>query len=229
MKNIVVFTGAGISAESGLGTFRDSGGLWESYKIEDVATPEAFNKNPSLVLDFYNIRRKQLLQASPNDAHTSLNMLQEKFNLSIITQNIDDLHERSGSLDVLHLHGKLRESRSTIDNQVYQINGADLNIGDVCAKGGQLRPNVVWFGEDVPNMQRAIELVIRADIFIIIGTSLNVYPAASLINYAVDAERLILIDPISSFYDGVEIICEKASQAVPKLVDELLDFYKNDK
>ena len=229
MKNIVVFTGAGISAESGLGTFRGSGGLWENYQIEDVATPEAFHKNPSLVLDFYNIRRKQLLQSQPNEAHTSLTRLQQRFNLSIITQNIDDLHERSGSLDVLHLHGKLRESRSTINNQVYKIKGVDLNIGDMCEKGGQLRPNVVWFGEDVPNMSQAIELVVRADIFIIIGTSLNVYPAASLINYAKDADRIILIDPISSFYDGVEIICEKASIAVPKLVDELLNFYKNDK
>ena len=229
MKNIVVFSGAGISAESGLGTFRDSGGLWENFKIEDVATPEAFHKNPSLVLDFYNIRRKELLQSHPNDAHTSLNRLQQSYNLSIITQNIDDLHERSGSSDVLHLHGKLRESRSIIDNQVYKIKGPYLSIGDVCDKGGQLRPNVVWFGEDVPNMSQAIELVIQAHIFIIIGTSLNVYPAASLINYASDAERLILIDPKTSLYDGFEVICEKASIAVPKLVDELLDIYKNDK
>lgn len=229
MKNVVVFSGAGISAESGLGTFRDSGGLWENFKIEDVATADAFHKNPSVVLDFYNIRRKELLKSYPNDAHTSLNRLRQRYNLSIITQNIDDLHERSGSSDVLHLHGKLRESRSIIDNQVYNIKGPDLNIGDVCDKGGQLRPNVVWFGEDVPNMSRAIELVIQAHIFIIIGTSLNVYPAASLINYASDADRLILIDPNTSLYNGIEVICEKATIAVPKLVDELLDIDKNDR
>ena len=229
MKNIVVFTGAGISAESGLGTFRDSDGLWEKYKIEDVATPEAFERNPSLVLDFYNIRRKKLLAAFPNNAHIVLNKLQEKFKLSIITQNIDDLHERSGSVNVLHLHGKLRESKSIIDDKIYVIEGPDLNIGDFCENGGQLRPNVVWFGEDVPNMEDAIEIVLHADIFIIIGTSLNVYPAASLINYASKAERIILIDPKSSSYDGIEVICQKATQAVPQLVNELLDLYKNDK
>ena len=222
MRNIVVFTGAGISAESGLGTFRDSGGLWENYKIEDVATPVAFHRNPSLVLDFYNIRRKQLLESYPNTAHIILNKLQERFKLSIITQNIDDLHERSGSVDVLHLHGNLRESRSTVDNKIYPIEGPDLNIGDLCEKGGQLRPNVVWFGEDVPNMEIAIKKVLKADIFIIIGTSLNVYPAASLINYASNAEKII-IDPHASFHDNVKTICEKATKAVPKLVDDLLN------
>ena len=222
MRNIVVFTGAGISAESGLGTFRDPGGLWENYKIEDVATPVAFHRNPSLVLDFYNIRRKQLLESSPNTAHIILNKLQERFKLSIITQNIDDLHERSGSVDVLHLHGNLRESRSTVDNKIYAIEGPDLNIGDLCEKGGQLRPNVVWFGEDVPNMEIAIKKVLKADIFIIIGTSLNVYPAASLINYASNAEKII-IDPYASFHDNVKTICEKATKAVPKLVDDLLN------
>ena len=222
MKNIVVFTGAGISAESGLGTFRDAGGLWENYKIEEVATPEAFNRRPSFVLDFYNIRRRELLNSSPNIAHIALNKLQDKFNLSIITQNIDDLHERSGSIDVLHLHGKLRESRSTIDNRVYPIQGSDLNIGDLCDKGGQLRPNVVWFGEDVPNMEIAAQKVMKADFFIIIGTSLNVYPAASLLNYAVNSERVILIDPEFHMYDGVEFICDKATSAVPNLVEELL-------
>lgn len=222
MKNIVVFTGAGISAESGLGTFRDAGGLWENYKIEEVATPEAFNRRPSFVLDFYNIRRRELLNSSPNIAHITLNKLQDKFNLSIITQNIDDLHERSGSIDVLHLHGKLRESRSTIDNRVYPIQGSDLNIGDLCDKGGQLRPNVVWFGEDVPNMEIAAQKVMKADFFIIIGTSLNVYPAASLLNYAVNSERVILIDPEFHMYDGVEFICDKATSAVPNLVEELL-------
>ena len=222
MKNIVVFTGAGISAESGLGTFRDSGGLWEKYKIEDVATPEAFQKNPSLVMDFYNIRRKQLLNCYPNAAHISLVKLQEKFNLDIITQNVDDLHERSGAKNILHLHGKLTESKSTIDDKIYAVNGSELNIGDYCEKGGQLRPNVVWFGEEVPNMEIAINKVKQADIFVIIGTSLNVYPAASLINYAVNAERIILIDKHPTFNDGVEVITENATKAVPILVNDLL-------
>ena len=222
MKNLVVFTGAGISAESGLGTFRDSGGLWEKYKIEDVATPEAFKSNPKLVLDFYNIRRRQLLKTNPNPGHYSLNKLQEKYNLSIITQNIDDLHERSGAENVLHLHGKLRESKSVLDHSVYSIEDSELNLGDLCPKGSQLRPNVVWFGESVPKMDEAISLVLKADILIIIGTSLNVYPAASLLHYAESAERIIIIDPNAEFYNGVEIIKQKASIAVPNLVNDLL-------
>ena len=222
MKNIVVLTGAGISAESGLGTFRDSEGLWEKYKIDDVATEKAFLKNPALVLEFYNIRRKQLLNSFPNDAHFALNKLKEKYNLSILTQNIDDLHERSGNTDIIHLHGKLRESRSVIDNKIYSIKGSELNIGDYCEQGGQLRPNVVWFGEAVPNMDLAIDKVIQASVFIIIGTSLNVFPAASLIDYATKAKRIIIIDPNSSNYNGIEIINEKATKAVPQLVNELL-------
>ena len=223
MKNIVVLTGAGISAESGLGTFRGSEGLWEKYKIEDVATEKAFLKNPALVLEFYNLRRKQLLNSFPNDAHFALNKLKEKYNLSILTQNIDDLHERSGNTDIIHLHGKLRESRSVIDNKIYSIKGSELNIGDYCEQGGQLRPNVVWFGEAVPNMDLAIDKVIQASIFIIIGTSLNVFPAASLIDYATKAKRIIIIDPNSSNYNGIEIINEKATKAVPQLVNELLE------
>jgi NAD-dependent deacetylase len=223
MKNIVVLTGAGISAESGLGTFRGSEGLWEKYKIEDVATEKAFQKNPALVLEFYNIRRRQLLNTLPNDAHFALNKLKDKYNLTIITQNIDDLHERSGSTDIIHLHGKLRESRSVIDNKIYSIKGSKLNIGDYCEQGGQLRPNVVWFGEAVPNMDLAIDIVIQASIFIIIGTSLNVFPAASLIDYATKAKRIIIIDPNSSNYNGIEIINEKATKAVPQLVNELLE------
>ena len=222
MKNIVVFTGAGISAESGLGTFRDSEGLWEKYKIDDVANEKAFLKNPALVLEFYNIRRKQLLNSFPNDAHFALNKLKEKYNLSILTQNIDDLHERSGNTDIIHLHGKLRESRSVIDNKIYSIKGSELNIGDYCEQGGQLRPNVVWFGEAVPNMDLAIDKVIQASVFIIIGTSLNVFPAASLKDYATKAKRIIIIDPNSSNYKGVEIINKKATKAVPQLVNELL-------
>ena len=226
MKNFVVFTGAGISAESGLGTFRDSGGLWDNYKIEDVATPEAFHKNPRLVLEFYNIRRRQLLSATPNDAHYALNKLQENFNLQIITQNIDDLHERSGALDVLHLHGKLIESKSIIDDKVYQISGEELNLGDCCPKGTQLRPNVVWFGEQVPNMEIAIKMVEKAHIFIIIGTSLKVYPAASLVNYASNASRIILVDPnpvANETNVNFELISKKATEGVPELVSYLLD------
>ena len=222
MQNIVVFTGAGISAESGLGTFRDSGGLWEQFKIEDVATPEAFERNPELVLNFYNLRRKQLLESKPNAAHISLNKLSEKYNLHIITQNIDDLHERSGSENVLHLHGKLMESKSSVDDSlIYPIEGADLKIGDLCENSSQLRPNVVWFGEAVPKMIDAIAITKKADIFIVIGTSLNVYPAASLLNYTNNAKRIILIDPKAEKESGIEVVKEKATIAVPKLVREL--------
>ena len=223
MKNIVVFTGAGISAESGLGTFRDSNGLWDNYKIEEVATPQAFENNPALVLEFYNIRRRQLLKASPNIAHSALNKLEEKYKLNIITQNIDDLHERSGTKNVLHLHGKLTESKSIFNNEIYEINGSELNIGDTCQNGKQLRPNVVWFGEDVPNMEIAIEMVKNADIFIVIGTSLNVYPAASLLNFTKNSARTIVIDPKLINTDKyVELISEKATTGVPRIVDMLM-------
>jgi NAD-dependent deacetylase len=223
LQNIVVFTGAGISAESGLGTFRDSGGLWEQFKVEDVATPQAFERNPELVLNFYNLRRKQLLESEPNEAHISLNKLSEKYNLHIITQNIDDLHERSGSKNVLHLHGKLMESTSSVDDSlIYSIEGTNLKIGDLCKKGSQLRPNVVWFGEAVPKMIDAISITKKADVFIVIGTSLNVYPAASLLNYTNNAKRIILIDPKAEKESGIEVVKEKATIAVPKLVKELL-------
>ena len=224
MQNIVVFTGAGISAESGLGTFRDSGGLWEQFKIEDVATPEAFERNPELVLNFYNLRRKQLLESKPNAAHISLNKLSEKYNLHIITQNIDDLHERSGSKNILHLHGKLMESKSSInDSLIYPIKGVDLKLGDLCKNGSQLRPNVVWFGEPVPKMIDAISITKKADIFIVIGTSLNVYPAASLLNYTNNAKRIILIDLKAEQKKGVEVIKGKATIEVPRLVRNLVE------
>ena len=224
MQNIVVFTGAGISAESGLGTFRDSGGLWEQFKIEDVATPEAFERNPELVLNFYNLRREQLLESKPNEAHISLNKLSEKYNLHIITQNIDDLHERSGSKNILHLHGKLMEAKSSIDDSlIYPTEGADLKIGDLCENGSQLRPNVVWFGEAVPKMIDAISITKKADTFIVIGTSLNVYPAASLLNYTDNAKRIILIDLKAEQERGVEVIKGKATIAVPKLVRDLVE------
>ena len=223
MKNIVVFSGAGISAESGLGTFRDSGGLWDKYKIEDVATPQAFKKNPELVLEFYNIRRRQLLSSSPNPAHYSLNKLQDNFNLQIITQNIDDLHERSGTKNVLHIHGQLRQSKSTLDEMVYQIEGSELILGDICPNGAQLRPNVVWFGESVPMMENAIEIVKKADLFVIIGTSLNVYPAASLIHYATSSCEKYIIDPNAELVEDIKVIRELASVSVPKLVDQILE------
>jgi len=223
LQNIVVFTGAGISAESGLGTFRDSGGLWEQFKIEDVATLEAFERNPELVLNFYNLRRRQLLESEPNAAHISLNKLSEKYNLHIITQYIDDLHERSGSKNILHLHGKLMESKSSIDDSlIYPIKGVDLKLGDLCKNGSQLRPNVVWFGEPVPKMIDAISITKKADIFIVIGTSLNVYPAASLLNYTDNAKRIILIDLKAEQKKGIEVIKRKATIAVPKLVRDLV-------
>ena len=223
MKNIVVFSGAGISAESGLGTFRDSGGLWDKYKIEDVATPQAFKKNPELVLEFYNIRRRQLLNSFPNSAHYALNKLQDNFNLQIITQNIDDLHERSGTKNVLHLHGQLRQSKSTLDEMVYQIEGSELILGDICPNGAQLRPNVVWFGESVPMMEKAIEIVKKAHLFIIIGTSLNVYPAASLIHYTTSSCEKYIIDPNAEHVEDIKVIRELASVSVPKLVDQILE------
>ena len=224
MQNIVVFTGAGISAESGLDTFRDSGGIWEQFKIEDVATPDAFERNPELVLNFYNLRRKQLLESKPNVAHISLNKLSEKYNLHIITQNIDDLHERSGSKKTLHLHGKLMESKSSIDDSlIYPIKGVDLKLGDLCKNGSQLRPNVVWFGEPVPKMIDAISITKKADIFIVIGTSLNVYPAASLLNYTNNAKRIILIDLKAEQKKGVEVVKGKATIEVPRLVRNLVE------
>ena len=223
MKNIVVFSGAGISAESGLGTFRDSGGLWDKYKIEDVATPQAFKKNPELVLEFYNIRRRQLLSSSPNSAHYALNKLQDNFNLQIITQNIDDLHERSGTKNVLHLHGHLRQSKSTLDDMVYQIEGSELILGDICPNGAQLRPNVVWFGESVPMMEKAIEIVKKAHLFIIIGTSPNVYPAASLIHYTTSSCEKYIIDPNAECVEDIKVIRELASVSVPKLVSQILE------
>jgi len=196
MKHLVVFTGAGMSAESGIKTFRDSDGLWENYKIEDVATPQAWQKDKALVLDFYNQRRAQCLQAKPNAAHKALVQLEKNFKVSIITQNIDNLHERAGSKNVMHLHGEIMKSRSTLDSSlVYDIKGSDLIIGDLCEKGSQLRPHIVWFGEAVPMMEAACRVASKADIFLVIGSSLVVYPAASLLEYAPVACAKFIIDP----------------------------------
>ena len=225
-KKIVVFTGAGISAESGLKTFRDSGGLWEEYKVEDVATPQAWEDNPTMVIDFYNKRRKQILNAKPNAAHYAIVELEKKFDVKIITQNIDDLHERAGSKKVLHLHGEIIKSRSSADQSlVYKINGWEMKYGELCEKGYPLRPHIVWFGEVVPLMEEACKLASSADIFIIIGTSLNVYPAASLIDFAPNNTPKYLIDPQAVSKDYIQNLIikrERASISVPELVKKLL-------
>lgn len=195
-KKIVVFSGAGMSAESGIKTFRDTGGLWEEYKIEDVATFEAWLNNQDLVLDFYNQRRKQVMEAKPNDAHLLVAELQKHFDVQVITQNIDDLHERAGSKKVLHLHGEIMKSRSTTNKDlVYPLKHWEIKAGDVCEVGSQLRPHIVWFGEDVPEMEKATKLAEEADVFITIGTSLNVYPAANLIHVIQSHIPKFLVDP----------------------------------
>ena len=195
-KKIVVFSGAGMSAESGIKTFRDTGGLWEEYKIEDVATFEAWIKNQPLVLDFYNQRRKQVMDAQPNEAHFLVAELQKHFDVQVITQNIDDLHERAGSKKVLHLHGEIMKSRSSVrQDLVYELKHWEIKKGDVCEIGSQLRPHIVWFGEAVPEMDKATDLAEKADIFITIGTSLNVYPAANLINVIEGHIPKFLVDP----------------------------------
>jgi NAD-dependent deacetylase len=226
MKKIVVLTGAGISAESGIRTFRDSDGLWEEHRVEDVATFEAWQRNQALVLDFYNQRRKQLYKVKPNAGHIALVELEKKFDIQIITQNVDDLHEQAGSTRVLHLHGELRKVRSTIDeNLVYTLDGWELKKGDLCEKGSQLRPHIVWFGEAVPMIEPAIDLSAEADIFIVIGTSLNVYPAASLVYYIKANTPVYLIDPHAEMLSGVKnltVVRETAGSGVPKLVKQLL-------
>ena len=226
MKKIVVLTGAGVSAESGIKTFRDSGGLWEEYRIEEVATPEAFANNPGLVLEFYNQRRKQLLTVEPNAAHYALARLEEKYDVEIITQNVDDLHERGGSGKILHLHGELKKSRSTHDpNLVYDIKGWELNLGDTCEQGSQLRPHIVWFGEMVPNIAIAANICSTADIFLVIGTALTVYPAAGLLDYVPQYTPKYIIDPNATairWINNLHIITEKAGKGVPELVDKLL-------
>ena len=225
-KKIVVFTGAGISAESGLKTFRDSGGLWEEYKVEDVATPEAWENNPEMVLTFYNKRRKQVINAKPNAAHYALVELEKKFDVQIITQNIDDLHERAGSKKILHLHGEIIKSRSSVDySLIYKIKGTEIIIGEKCAKGSQLRPHIVWFGETVPHMDEAGKLAAKADIFIIVGTSLNVYPAAGLVDFVPHDSPKYLIDPQAVSKDYISNLIvkrERAGTGVPELVKKLL-------
>lgn len=194
-KKLVVLSGAGISAESGISTFRDSDGLWENHRIEDVASPEGFAKNPKLVLDFYNKRRQQLKEVKPNKAHEILAELESDFDVYIITQNVDDLHERAGSAKVLHLHGELRKVRpeNREDDAIFWED--DINLGDVDENGIQLRPHIVWFGEMVPEMENAIEIAAQADIFLVIGTSMQVYPAAGLLSYVPNDSKVFYIDP----------------------------------
>jgi NAD-dependent deacetylase len=229
MKKVVVFTGAGISAESGIKTFRGGDGLWENHRIEDVATPHAWIADRKLVLEFYNQRRKQLLEVEPNDAHKAIAALEKYFNVQVITQNVDDLHERGGSSNVLHLHGELRKVRSTIDpSLVYSIDGWELKEGDTCEKGSQLRPHIVWFGEAVPAMEQAMMITQTADIFIVIGTSLAVYPAASLLHYAIKANEKYLIDPAAELpYDVTDfrVIKSTAVAGVNDLFKKLIDDY----
>lgn len=230
MKNVVVFTGAGVSAESGVKTFRDSDGLWRNYRFEDVASPHAWRNDPALVLEFYNIRRKQLLEVSPNPAHFALVKLEAQFEVQIITQNVDDLHERAGSKNVFHLHGEIRKSRSTVDPElIYDIHGWELKLGDTCEKGSQLRPHVVWFGEQVDNFSAATGIAANADFFIVIGTSLVVYPAAGLIDFVPDLAQKYLIDPNAKTPWGIQnltVIQEKAGKGVPELVESLLNAEK---
>jgi NAD-dependent deacetylase len=224
-KNIVILTGAGMSAESGIKTFRDSDGLWENHRVQDVATYDAWKKNKQLVLDFYNQRRQQLLQCEPNDAHKLLVKLEEKYNVSIITQNIDDLHERAGSTNILHLHGELFKVRSTLDEHLIYEWKKDLNVGDKCEKGAQLRPHIVWFGEAVPMIEVAAKITQTADIFIVIGTSMVVHPAAGLIHYLDSCIPKYVIDPNKpemAKFKNIEFITEKASIGVKQLVDKLM-------
>jgi NAD-dependent deacetylase len=220
-KKVVVLTGAGISAESGLKTFRDSDGLWEGYEVTQVATPGAWSRNPALVLDFYNARRRSVLEASPNAAHLGLASLQDQFDVHIITQNIDDLHERAGSRQVLHLHGEIFKMRSEANESlVYDIRG-DIDLGDRGTDGAQLRPHIVWFEEPVPMMERAIPLVRSADIFVVVGSSLVVYPAAGLVHYASPLIPKFIIDkkiPYASDIRGLQLIEKPATQGVAELV-----------
>lgn len=223
-KKLVILSGAGMSQESGLRTFRDMGGLWEEYDITEVATPEAWHRNPSLVMQFYNERRKQLYEAEPNAGHIGLVDLEKDFDVSIITQNVDDLHERAGSSKIVHLHGELKKARSSVDESlVYDIDGWELKFGQKCAKGSQLRPHIVWFGEAVPAMDDAIPLVEAADILVVIGTSLNVYPAAGLVNYAKRETPIFVIDPERPqvYIRNVNYIQEKAGKGVEILKEKL--------
>ncbi len=223
-KNLVVLTGAGISAESGISTFRDAGGLWEGHDIMQVASPQGWRKDPALVLDFYNRRRKQLHEVQPNAAHYALAKLEQHFDVQIITQNVDDLHERAGSTKVLHLHGELFKVRSTLNPKVIREWKGDLKIGDKCPQNSQFRPHIVWFGEDVPLISDAIEICQEADFFAIVGTSMQVYPAAGLVDYVRDDVPKYYVDPKPHPIEVrlLTVIEEQASTGVPRMCTEYL-------
>lgn len=225
MKKIVVLTGAGISAESGIKTFRDADGLWEGHDVMEVASPEGFAANPELVFDFYNQRRKQLLEVKPNKAHYNLVELEENFDVEIVTQNVDDLHERAGSKNVLHLHGELLKVRSTVNENLVLDWKEDLILGDTCPKGNQLRPHIVWFGEMVPMLEKAVEIVAKADVLVIIGTSMQVYPAASLVDYVLENTPMYFIDPKPAVnknqFENLTIIQQVASSGTDTLIELL--------
>lgn len=226
MKRLVVLTGSGISAESGLKTFRDSGGLWEGHKVEDVASPEGYAKDPIKVLEFYNQRRKQAKEAQPNAAHIALAELEEYFQVIIITQNVDELHEKAGSKLVMHLHGSLFEGRSSSDPECIVRYEEDMHIGDIAPDGTQLRPNVVWFGEQVPLMMKAAQLAAVSDIFLIVGTSLSVYPASSLVDFIEPGVPIYVVDPIKpahSIGGNVTYIEKSATEGLPQLAQALIE------
>ena len=224
IKKLVVLSGAGISAESGVKTFRDSNGLWENHRIEDVASPEGFQRNPQMVLDFYNARRKQLQKVKPNEAHLLLAKLEEYFEVHIITQNVDDLHERGGSSRIIHLHGELKKARPIDSESETIVWEKDLNLGDLNSKGVQLRPHIVWFGEMVPEMDQAVKIAETADIFLVIGTSMQVYPAASLIQFIPDHCEVFVIDPNldQNFVAADHFLKTSATDGMRKLIEILL-------
>lgn len=225
MKKVVVLTGAGISAESGINTFRDADGLWEGHDIMEVASPIGWNNDPALVLDFYNKRRSQLHTVVPNPAHHALVALEKTHQVTIVTQNVDDLHERVGSSNVVHLHGELLKVRSQFDEDLVLDWKTDLNLGDLCEHNSQLRPHIVWFGEEVPMLDKAIKITEQADILIIIGTSMQVYPAASLVQFVSNDTPIYFIDPKPAISpkENLTIIAEKATVGVPKVVTELVN------
>lgn len=229
MKKMVVLTGAGISAESGISTFRDSGGLWEGHDVMEVASPEGWKKNTELVLNFYNQRRKKALEVKPNNAHLILAEMEKYFDVTIITQNVDDLHEQGGSSKVIHLHGELFKSRSTLDPElVYDIEGWEIKLGDKCEKGSQLRPHIVWFGEMVPMMEHAVEETLTAEIFLVVGTSLQVYPAAGLLEYVEKDVPKFVVDPNMPTMiplDNLFLIKEKATEGMEQVKKQLLENY----
>jgi len=223
MKHIVVLTGAGMSAESGVKTFRDHDGLWEGHDVMKVASPEGFRENPELVLDFYNQRRRQLKEVQPNQAHKDIASLEDNHKVTVVTQNVDDLHERAGSTNVVHLHGELRKVRSTVNQRDIKVWTEDIHLGDTCGNGYQLRPHIVWFGEDVPMIEKAVEICLTADILLIIGTSMQVYPAAGLMHYVSDDTPIYYIDPKPALVrnQNINVIAKTATEGMKEILKML--------